>query len=156
MWARSLMDTEVIHGVLHTSYLSWQRLPVCQATWVARVVGGRKGGGGVNMGGTVKCFHCRKGLCVSFGRSPVSPLSPKLEASTARQPYALERRGWPTSTVCLVVLPQPHSLPLLVCFRPLWLEISASLSPSNGSPLLPPPIPAAPVLIHTVVICFLA
>lgn len=129
MWARSLMDTEVIHGVLHTSYLSWQRLPVCQATWVARVVGGRKGGGGVNMGGTVKCFHCRKGLCVSFGRSPVSPPSPpKLEVSTARHPYALEQHG------CLVILPQPHSLPLLVCFRPLWLEISASLSPSNCHP----------------------
>lgn len=40
VWAWSLMDTEVIRGVLHTAYLSWQRLPVCRATWVARVVGG--------------------------------------------------------------------------------------------------------------------
>ena len=50
VWVRSLMDTEVIHNVLHTTHLSWQRLPVYQAAWVAMVVGGRRGSGGVKPG----------------------------------------------------------------------------------------------------------
>lgn len=158
MWARSLMDTEVI--VVSSTHLTSPgnaALFVRPHGLLGWWVGGREAVGWT-LGGTVKCFHCRKRLCVSFGRSPVSPLSPpELEASIAvihshwngedRLPARCASGSPPP--------PQPHSLPFSVCFRPLWLEISASLSPSSGSPLLPLPLPAVPVLIHTVVICLL-
>lgn len=46
---RLTSSTVTVHILLlgsSTHLASWQRVPVCQATWVAMVVGGKTGGGG--------------------------------------------------------------------------------------------------------------